>query len=123
MPVILIVDADTPVRRKTVTVLEQRGFEVLDAGQGGQALALLTNLRLEVDLLVTDIDLPRMSGLDLAAQVRALRPTLPLLFVSGRYRDQFTTMAAADPHTRCLGKPYSDAELVAKVRELLLLEH
>lgn len=119
---ILIVDDDTLTRRMTVTALNRQGFEVLDARQGAPALALLTSQQLEVDLLVTDIDTRGMSGLELAAQARALRPTLPLLFVSGRYHEEFTTMTAADTHTRCLGKPYSGAALVAKVCELLLLE-
>ncbi len=120
MPLILIVDDDTSVRKMTVTALERGGFEVLDTGRGRRRLNWSPNHRLQVDLLVTDID--RMSGLELAAQARVLRPTLPLLFVSGRYHDEFTTMATGDTLTRCLGKPYSGAELVAKVRELMLVE-
>lgn len=80
---ILVVDDDAMVREATVWMLADAGHAVHEAADGMEALAYLVNEG-PVDLLITDINMPRMDGLELAQQTKARWPGLPVLLVSGR---------------------------------------
>jgi two-component system cell cycle sensor histidine kinase/response regulator CckA len=97
-------------------MLSSLGYQVVVAGDGLEALGLLDG-GLAIDVLVTDVVMPRLSGPDLVARLRGPYPTLPVLFVSG-YAD--VTAGRLDlPRTRFLAKPFSVGALADTLRALL----
>ena len=81
--VVLVVDDEELVCRYTARILANAGFRALVAHDGEQAIALLTSLGNLVWLVVSDIQMPRMSGVELAGMIAIRRPGLPVLLVSG----------------------------------------
>jgi len=113
---ILVVDDDVDVRDITVQLLREGGYAVAEADSGRAALAALE--RGEVyDLMLVDIAMARMSGIETVRQLRRRRPALPVLFITG-YADtsRFDGQTGADP---VLKKPFSRDALAAAVQEAL----
>jgi signal transduction histidine kinase len=113
---ILLVDDDEGVRTVAAAIVEELGFKVLSAGTGKEALQLLGEDP-RIDLLLTDIVMPEMTGVELARQVRAMRPALPILFASG-YADVKTFGEELEAET-VLKKPFRIAEVAARIRDVL----
>ncbi len=114
---LLLVEDDDLVRLVVAMMLEDLGFTVAKATTGEAALQQLKS-RLDVDILVTDIDLgPGISGLQLADEVRASRPELPVVFVTGR----LTTLQGRPRRERevYLPKPFNGETLARVVHNLL----
>ncbi len=112
--VILVVDDELIIREVVRTVLEASGYRVIDAGTAKEALGILRN-GTAVGLLISDVLMPEINGIELAEDARRLRPDMPILFVSG-YWDRFEHSADG---FECVQKPFAPAELVSKIRELL----
>jgi signal transduction histidine kinase/DNA-binding response OmpR family regulator len=112
---ILLVDDDYGVREVTSFILQEMGHEVLEAGSGGHALEMLDETP-NVDLMLIDFAMPGMNGAELARHVRAKRPALPMIFLTG-YAD--TTALADTDEDHIIRKPFRDHELVAKIRGVL----
>ncbi len=112
---ILVVEDEDTIRRLVRDVLGRSGYTVLDAPAGDAALELLRAN--EVDLLLTDVVMPGMSGPDLARMAVAERPSLRVLFTSGYTNEPEELLA--EPDAAFIGKPFSPQSLVAKVREVL----
>ena len=116
---ILVVEDDVRVRRVSTRRLKEMGYAVIEAESGSAALEVLARAE-PIDLLFTDVVMPGgMTGLELARQARSLRPGLKILFTSGyastaAMKDDVLTGNAA-----WLSKPYSNADLSAKLWELL----
>jgi signal transduction histidine kinase/ActR/RegA family two-component response regulator len=115
---VLVAEDDEAVRRLLVRVLEQSGYEVLSARDAEQALRLSRAHEAAIDLLVSDVVLPHMSGPKLAAALRGKRPELAVLYISGYAWDTFKEDAVQEGEP-FLRKPFSSAELARKVREVL----
>ncbi|HEX8192374.1 MAG TPA: response regulator [Allosphingosinicella sp.] len=113
---VLVVDDDEGVRTVAAAIVEELGFKVLSAATGKEALRILGEDE-RIDLLLTDIVMPEMTGVELARQVRAMRPALPILFASG-YADVKTFGEELETET-VLKKPFRIAEVAARVREVL----
>ncbi len=113
---ILVVDDEPAVCRLTGTMLEHQGFSVLYAESGEQAMRMFDQYHRQISLLVTDIVMPHISGPQLAQQLRAKRPNLPVLFVSGVVSPK-TFQGSQDGWM--LKKPYTPTTLAAKVWEVL----
>ena len=115
---LLLADDEEGVRSLLAAVLRRAGFEVLEASNGEEALALSRGHEGAIDLLVTDIVMPGMDGRRLAEQLRRERPETSVLFVSG-----YTSDAAAGrlrgPDSSFLAKPFTPAELLRKVQSSL----
>jgi signal transduction histidine kinase/ActR/RegA family two-component response regulator len=109
---ILLVDDDNAVREVTRAMLHDLGYQVLEAGSGGAALDLLVR-EPNVALLVVDFAMPGMNGAELARQVQAKWPALPILFVTG-FADR-TALAHVD-EGHIIRKPLAEDELANKVR-------
>jgi signal transduction histidine kinase len=109
---ILLVDDDAEVRAVSLAHLEGAGYSVLTAASGEEALNLLAHNR--VDMLVSDVSMPGMSGVELAQRVRAQTPSMPILLISG-YSEETSTEQLA----RFLPKPFSGQRLLAEVRSAL----
>jgi signal transduction histidine kinase/CheY-like chemotaxis protein len=113
---VLIVDDDEGVRTVAAAIVEELGFKVLSAGNGKEALRILGEDS-RIDLLLTDIVMPEMTGVELARQVRARYPKLPILFASG-YADVKTFGDELEQET-VLKKPFRIAEVAARIRDML----
>jgi signal transduction histidine kinase len=112
---ILIVDDDEGVRNVAAAIVEELGFTVLTAPGASAALRLLAEQ--EVELVITDIVMPEMTGLELAKEVRERLPGLPILFASG-YAD-VATFGAELSEATVLKKPFRIAEVAERIRDML----
>ncbi len=115
---ILLVEDDDVVRMLTVEVLEELGYQVLQAEDGQQALAII-NSDQHLDLLLSDIGLPGMSGPQLMVAAHEVRPTLPVLFASGYAAQDYQTDASSGAKVKTLTKPFSLDVLRNTVSEML----
>jgi DNA-binding NtrC family response regulator len=115
---ILLVDDDDGVRRILRKVLEARPYRVLDNGQPRAACALFDADPEAIDLVVTDLKMPGMSGQDVAEHIWSARPNLKILFISG-YTDHTYAEALNGPRSRFLEKPFASEALLQHVAELL----
>jgi DNA-binding response OmpR family regulator len=113
---ILLIDDDEPLRRLLHTALSRAGFAVDTADDGNTGMMLFRALH--PDLVVTDIKMPVMNGIETVREIRAVDSTAPIIAIAGEYAESGEYLAAA----RALGaddvllKPFMPAELVAKVR-------
>jgi CheY-like chemotaxis protein len=112
---ILPVDDDNAVREVTAQMLRDLGYDVIEAGSGGAALDLLER-EPKLDLILIDFAMPGMNGAEVARQVQAKRPTLPILFVTG-FADRSALAGVSESHI--IGKPFVAHELADKVRGAL----
>jgi PAS domain S-box-containing protein len=112
---ILLVEDEDSLRRLTRRTLDRAGYHVLEARRGAEAVAIAE--RGPIDLLMTDMVMPDMSGRDVAARITGRHPGIRVLFVSGYTAD--TLPHAGAPVTHFLEKPFSSAAIARKVREVL----
>lgn len=111
---LLVVEDDGIVRMLMVEVLEDLGYKVIEAADATSALAILNDPATPLDLLMTDVGLPDMSGQDLAGRAREIRPLLPVLFASG-YADSLSVPEGM----HSIGKPFSIDQLRDKVVQMI----
>lgn len=116
---ILVVEDDRAVRAVTLATLTQLGYQVIDAGNGDQALADFRRNPNGIDLLLTDVVMPGMSGRKLAEMVRDIRPDLPVLFMSGHTDDAVVQHGIRSSADAFIQKPFHPQSLGQKLRELL----
>ena len=115
---VLVVEDEEAVRNLVRAVLESKGYVVLAAQDGAAALDLLEKHTGVIHVLLTDVVMPGMNGRDLAARVRANRPTIKVVFMSGYTADVPTELGTEDG-TAFLSKPFNERALAAKLREVL----
>jgi CheY-like chemotaxis protein len=115
-PTVLVVEDEDGLRLLMRETLEGAGFRVCEADEGFQALSVLLQGR-PVDLVITDIRMPRMDGCELAAHMAALALKVPILFVTG-YVNELDLNALPGP---VLPKPFRPEQLVAFVRQAQVL--
>jgi CheY-like chemotaxis protein len=113
------VEDDDLVRKAARRILETDGYRVLEASNGAEALAIAKPFGGTIDLLLTDVVMPRMNGRALAAALRTLRPAIKVVYLSG-YAGELAE-AEEDPREAGahLRKPFSPTALLGKVREQL----
>ena len=116
---IMLVEDQPEVRRLAARVLRGRGYDVLEASGGEEALALAAAHRGRLHLLVTDVVMPGMKGPEVAARLVAARPGLPVLYVSGYADEVLGPREDLLAKGMLLLKPFSPETLSARVRELL----
>ena len=115
---VLVVEDDPDVRSLVISLLQRLGYNVLEAGDGTEALAAL-HVSSDIDLLLSDVVLPGgVSGPDLAEQVRDRYPGIKVLFMSG-YPDARHRRGPLVGNTELLGKPFGKRDLARKVRAVL----
>jgi signal transduction histidine kinase len=112
---VLLVDDDSAVREVTAGILHDLGYGVIEAGSGGAALEVLDR-EAAIDLLLVDFAMPGMNGAEVAREVHARRPGLPILFITG-YADTEGLASAGDDGI--LRKPFVEKDLAAKLRSAL----
>lgn len=111
---ILLVDDEPQVRRLTRKMLEMNGYEVLECEGGDQALKLFKQHKGSIDMLVSDIQMPGINGIQLAAQIEQEQPGIRVLMITG-YAGRYDN----DTRHPILGKPYSINTLREKVSQML----
>jgi len=116
---VLVVDDERGVRELTVRMIERLGYRVLVAADGTEALAKAAAHDGPIDVLLTDVVMPRMGGRELARALRERRPEVRVIFSTGYAGEAAQTNGQVEPGTAVLTKPYALADLEAKLRELL----
>jgi len=116
---ILLAEDEEPLRKLIERVLGAAGYRVCVGRDGAEAQAIAEALGDEIDLLVTDVVMPQLGGRALAAQLRARRPGLPVLFVSGFDADGVRAAGTDSAPSDFLPKPFAAQALLDCVRELL----
>src|SRR5262249_45269163 len=120
---VLFVEDEVALRDLMHRVLTKGGYTVLTAGDGLEALALVEAHPGRIDIVVTDVIMPRMSGAELAARLRARDPAIRILYLSGYTADQLRSQADLGADPTLLPKPFTSDGLLRKVREVLDRPH
>ncbi len=116
---ILVTEDQDVVRQYCAEVLQSRGYSVLLAASGEEALEIAKVHSGKLDLLLTDVVMPGMSGCELAEKLIGERPTMKLLYMSGFANDALTPQGGIDVRTDCLTKPFSPDALLCAVQAAL----
>ena len=115
---VLIAEDERALRRLAATVLGQAGYQTIEASDGQQALDLFTVHQHKIVMVVSDVVMPRMGGIELAKRLRHARPDLPILFVTG-YVEQSEALHESAAGTPVLLKPFSPDALLRAVSSAL----
>ena len=120
--VVLLVEDESSLRKLTRNVLQEAGYTVLEAGDGFQGLEIAKRHKGEIDLLLTDVIMPGMSGRALADILRDTRPKTRVLYMSGYTDGEIAKQGVVNPGTVILHKPFTQEELGRRVEEALSAE-
>ena len=116
---ILIAEDEVDVRMLVGEMLRHAGYTVLEAKDQGHAVQICDNMNQKIDLLLTDVVMPHVSGPQLAAAVRRVRPELKVIYMSGYPRDKFEEDGLQTDMIHFIQKPLSSESLLSLVREVL----
>jgi two-component system, cell cycle sensor histidine kinase and response regulator CckA len=114
--VILIVEDDVTIRNLVRTMLTDEGYAVLDAADGAEALEVCLKFSDPIDLLITNVTMPRMDGLTLAQKIREVRPNIKIIVMSGMMDEAILEGNRADAF---LQKPFQPPALLKKIEDIL----
>ena len=117
-PVILLVDDEPSVRTTLCRWLERSGFRVLPAENGMDALGYALWPGQRIDLVITDVDMPRLGGISFVEQLREAQPGIPVMYVSGYPRSIFAFLDE-NPSIPYLQKPFALADLTSAANAIL----
>ena len=116
---ILLVEDEEAVRAFAARALRMRGYNVLEAGGGEEALEIVKSADNKIDLIITDVVMPNMDGPTMVRHVKALNPELPVIFMSGYAEEAFRRNDQNSEDIHFLPKPFGLKQLAAKVKEVL----
>ena len=116
---LLLVEDHPEVLRLTREILRQKGYRLLEAANGADALAVAADHPGPIDALVTDVVMPGMNGRELAARLLEQRPLVKVLYTSGYPAGAFGSQGVLDPGMAYLPKPFTAAQLVLKLRQVI----
>jgi CheY-like chemotaxis protein len=116
---ILLVEDEPSVRELARRILHSRGYNVLVAMDGPSAIEMVEHSQQHIDLLLTDVIMPGLNGQDVAERVRALRPDIRVLFMSGYNEEAVLRDGVLAAGAAFLEKPFSPSELLNRVRRIL----
>ena len=116
---VLVVEDEEAIRRVIGVALRLYGYTVLEAGDGSEAIAICERGDPPIQLLITDVIMPLMSGPELALRVTRALPDLKVLFASGYTDRALIHQGLRQPGTAFLQKPFTPETLARKVREIL----
>jgi CheY-like chemotaxis protein len=116
---ILLVEDEPSLRAIAREVLEDHGYRIVEAGGGLEALDIAEHHHEPIDLLVTDVVMPRMNGRVLAEKLRQARPSLKVLYMSGYTADVIAHSGILESGTFLIEKPFTAVALLGRVRMVL----
>ena len=116
---VLIVEDEQELRHLFAILLEMEGFKVLQANDGSQGLDLLQQHAGEIRLLITDLNLPRIAGMDLISRARALNPSIKIVGTSGMSGNAVREMVIKAGADDFIAKPFQPSEAIAKLKAIL----
>jgi two-component system cell cycle sensor histidine kinase/response regulator CckA len=116
---VMLVEDEDPVRIFGARALHNKGYKVIEAKSGEAALDLIRSTDEKIDLLVTDVVMPRMDGPTLVRQVREIYPGMKVIFISGYAEDAFRKRLDSDAEIHFLPKPFTLKQLAGKVKEAI----
>ncbi len=116
---ILLVEDEVGVRQLVREMLHRLGYKIHEASGGADALRIFAQHRNTIDLLLTDVIMPQMSGRDLAERLKAQQPSLKVLYISGYTDDMLAHHGVLESNVYLLQKPFAPDELAKKMREVL----
>ncbi len=116
---VLLVEDEDPVRLFSARALRNKGYKVIEAKSGEAALEVIHRATETIDLLVTDVVMPRMDGPSLIREVRETHPDMKVIFISGYTEDSFRKRLDTDAEIHFLPKPFSLKQLAGKVKEVM----
>jgi CheY-like chemotaxis protein len=116
---ILLVEDEASVRHLVKQVLRRKGYHVLEAQHGGEALLICERYDRDIHLMITDIVMPQMSGRELAARLRSIRPALKIAYMSGYTDDAVVRHGVSEAGIAFLQKPFTPDVLLSKIRRVL----
>jgi DNA-binding response OmpR family regulator len=116
---ILLVEDEDALRDATGRILTRAGYHVLTAAGGAEAIRIAQTDPDPIGLLLTDVIMPEMMGNEVAARVRAVRPDIPVLYMSGYAQPVLAEHGTLEPGVTMIEKPFSSRELLDRVAALL----
>jgi PAS domain S-box-containing protein len=116
--VLIVEDADD-IREVASRILTRNGFKVLVAAGGAEAVKIAEEYPGEIDLLLSDVVMPQMQGKEVAERVSTLRPTIRVLYMSGYAMPTLAPSGTLDPGVVVLEKPFTEPQLLAKIRDVM----
>jgi len=116
---ILLVEDDQALRKLFVTMLEKYGYTVIEAIDGNEALARFNEKRENIDLLITDVVIPKRSGIEVFEEIKRINPKIKAVFLSGYSKDITEKISIVETGVNFLQKPVSPIALLKKIRERL----
>jgi DNA-binding NtrC family response regulator len=116
---VLLVEDDDMVRRMTAAILNKIGYSVLIAETPSEALAMFKKEDTPIDLLITDVVMPQMSGMELNDKIKAIRPGIKVLFMSGYTENVIVRQGVLKEDVHFVQKPFSLNDFARKVREAI----
>ena len=116
---VLVVEDQDALREVTKRIFTRNGYQVITAANGLEALDIARGHPGDIHLLVTDVVMPRMHGMEVAEKVRAIKPGIEVLFMSGYAQPVLTSLGRLDPRVALVEKPFSAADLLAKAGQVL----
>lgn len=116
---ILLVEDEEPLREFGRVVLKRAGYQVIDAADGAQAIALCEKQKPAINLIFTDVIMPTMSGPEMTRRLWKLYPGIPVLYTSGYSRNVVTENGAPSSEFEFLQKPYTSQELLVRLEQIL----
>jgi two-component system cell cycle sensor histidine kinase/response regulator CckA len=116
---VMLVEDEDPVRIFGARALRNKGYKVLEAKSGESALEMIRGAAEQIDLLITDVVMPRMDGPTLIREVRETHPDMKVIFISGYTEDAFRQRLDSDSEIHFLPKPFSLKQLAGKVKEVI----
>jgi DNA-binding NtrC family response regulator len=116
--IVLVVDDEPTIRRFARRVLTEHGFAVLEAENGAEALGLIHESSARLDVVVSDVVMPKLNGVQLLRQLAIMHPDLPVILMSGYAGPELAERGIQAPCS-VLAKPFRPDQLVAEVRRCI----
>ncbi len=116
---VLVVEDEAALREVTRRILARNGYQVITAVDGRDAVEVATAHAGRIDLIVTDVVMPQMLGKEAAERIQALYPTVRVLFMSGYTGGVLDTQGVLESGVNLIEKPFTEASLLAKLREII----